>query len=146
MMNVLDALRYRLGGMTDTEGEQIDPGILEALGMRSGRLLPQQPLPAGLPLVVQDAIRNQPSYQEGGQYMATPWYNPGMAAEEHLYEQPQRNAPLEQGIDDVRNMNRTDLDIAEGWGLTSRPVGQSPYASPLNQLMQQGRRLPFSLY
>ena len=104
------------------------------------------PLPPGLPLGVQDQIRNQPSYGEGMVIPGAP--NPLMEQEAAtgVFAGPQREDPLVQALNDIRNMNRTEQAIPEGWGLTSRPAGQSPFASPLNQLMQQGRRLPFSLY
>ena len=152
MMNVLDALRYRLGGATtDLEGERIDPGTLEALGLRGGGMLssaPQSQLPAGLPLVVQDSILKRPSYQEGGRYMVPgPYYNPNMGEPNLPDDDPRRREDLlanELGFN--RYLKREGGQVwpeAQTGFMRFREQGQSPFASPLNQLLQRG---PFALY
>ena len=146
MMNILDALRYRLGGpMSDTEGEPLDAVTLDML---RGNL--DRPLPPGLPLVVQDAIRNQPSYQEGGQFMAAPWSNPNVdeVGEPDLpREDPERR---DYRLNDLLGFNRWmrregEWPVPEGATATPLSPGQSPYAAPsaLNQLLRRG---PFGQY
>jgi hypothetical protein len=153
MMNVLDALRYRLGGATtDMEGEPIDPAIQEML---QGNLPPLPPLPPGLPLVVQDSIRNLRSYGEGDVIPGP--RNPLMEQEAAagVFEGPQRDQQLPFNRAEVLGLSNPYSDpwgdlwaraVPEGGMWSSRAPGQSPFASPLNQFLQLGRRAPLSMY
>lgn len=147
MMNVLDALRYRLGELTDAEGRQLDPSILEMIGRG-----PQRSLPPGLPLGVQDQIRNQPSYGEGEIMAPGQWWNPaesdvlrmiGPQREDRLaFDRGQAQGILNPYVED----DPLSRAMPEGGTWSSRPAGTSPFASPLNQLLQLGRRAPLAMY
>jgi hypothetical protein len=134
VMNVLDALRYRLGSGL-AWGESDDFALAPGGMQRSNQL------PPGLPLNVQDSILNRPSYAEGDIKGPSTYWNPGLDAERHLFAGPQRTDPLFNEL----MFNR--LLREEGTGpigerqtgyLTHRPPGQSLFASPLNQFLQPG--------
>ena len=133
MMNILDALRYRLGAPSGTEGEPAIP----------------RPLPPGLPLVVQDAIRNRPSYQEGGQFMAAPWSNPNAGEADLPRDDPGRR---DYRLNDLLGFNRWlrregEWPVPEGGMATPLPPEQSPSATRLpSALNQMLRRLPYGQY
>src|SRR4030095_12394600 len=89
---------------------------------------------------VQDSILRRPSYAEGDIKAPLPYWNPALDIERHLYSEPQRRGPLSSEL----MCNR--LLREEGTGpigerqtgyLTHRPPGQSLFASPLNQFLQQ---------
>jgi hypothetical protein len=122
MMNVLDALRYRLSGQ-DLGEPSLDPRFRQQ----------QQPLPPGLPLVVQDSIRNLPAYQEGGQVMAPePYYAPNMGEEVYPREDPRRRDYQLQDLLGFGRFLRNEGGpaVPEGDFLTVLPPGQSPFATP----------------
>jgi len=143
MMNVLDALRYRLGA-TDLEGEPLDPVTQE---MIRGSLVPP-----GLPLGVQDSIRSRPSYAEGetipvpaGRYQSPD--NPLFQQEWGAFQGRQREDRLNEDLDFGEYLRqRGQLAWPENSLPSGRPQGQSPFASPLNQLLKLGRRAPLSMY
>ena len=139
MMNVLDALRLRLSGQ-DLGEPSLDPAFRAQ----------QQPLPPGLPLVVQDSIRNLPAFQEGGQVMAPEqYYAPNMGEEVYGREDPRRRDYQLQDLLGFGRFLRQEGGpaVPESDFLTPLEPGQSPYAtrlpSALNQLM---RRLPYGQY
>jgi hypothetical protein len=140
MMNVLDALRYRLG---DPDVQGLDPVELEMIGRR--------PLPPGLPLGVQNQIQTQPSYGEGDVMAPQQWWNEAMG-EPLMQSGPQREETLSfdrrqaLGIPDPYIDPWQDpaaMAMPEGGMWSSRPPEISPFSSPLNQMLQ---RPPFGQY
>jgi hypothetical protein len=108
---------------------------------------PQQQI-AALPEAVQRSIREQPSYGEGEIMAPHPWYNPAIEEHERILplESPERRENALNNELGFSNYMRRESPWAapEGGVATSMPPGQSPFASPLNQLLQ--RRGPFALY
>jgi hypothetical protein len=143
-MNALEMLLQRIQAPGSGPASQAGDMAWLERALQGGAALQQPALPEGLPDVVRQSILNQPSYGESSVIPGP--YNPLLEQEMPARFGPQRDEQLRQGLNDVRNMGDEVQAIPEGWGLTSRPAGQSPFASPLNQLMQQGRRLPFALY
>jgi len=106
---------------------------------------------AALPEVVQRSIREQPSYGEGEVMAPMQWWNPAEGSQLQM-SGPQREDRLIFDRREALGIPNPDTEDPwaqaqpEGGVWSSRPSGVSPFASPLNQLMQQGRRLPWSLY
>jgi hypothetical protein len=139
MMNVLDMLKYRLA-----PGDRTPFDPMEQEMMRFG----QQRLPPGLPLGVQDSIRNRPSYGEGEIMAPQRWWIPALGGQVQK-QGPQREERLL--LDRGEAIGTSPVppglrDLPEGGVWSSRPSWESPYASPLNQLMQLGRKAPLSMY
>jgi hypothetical protein len=146
MMNVLDMLKYRLSA-GDRGTSQLDPVVQDMIRGNLGRSLPP-----GLPLGVQDSIRNRPSYGEGEIMAPEPWWIPSLGGQMQK-EGPQRENTLLFDRQEALRIPNPGVpvdpwskDQPEGGVWSSRPPGVSPYASPLNQLMELGRRAPLSLY
>jgi hypothetical protein len=122
MMNVLDLLKYQLSSQDR------------------------------LPPVVQNSIRNQPSYGEGQIMAPSQWWNPAFGGQLQM-SGPQREDRLlfdrgeARGIPDPDTSNPWDRAMPEGGVWSSRPPGVSAFADPLNQLLTRlGQRAPLALY
>jgi hypothetical protein len=148
MMNVLDMLKYRLASPgAGAPSGMPSPQDMAALRQRQ-QAWGQQQL-ADLPPAVRDSIMNNPSYGEGMpvgvQRYERPMFEPSLP----LQSPYRRDFQLhnERGFD--REFRREGVwPVPEGLVATPLPPGQSPFASPLNQLMQygQGGRPPWALY
>jgi hypothetical protein len=114
-----------------------------------------QNLPEYLPEQVWNSILNKPMYDEGTRIPGP--RNPLMEQEAAAgsFSGPQRDQQLPfnraeaLGIVNPNGDPWNDLSsraVPEGGMWSTRPPGQSPFASPLNQLMQLGRRAPLSMY
>lgn len=94
-----------------------------------------------------EAQQDSPAYDEGEIMAPEPWWNEALGPEKHLFDEAQRNERLVRDLGDVGDVATSSTQaVPEGSYLSSRPVGMSPFASPLNQLMQLGRRAPLSMY
>lgn len=143
MISVLDALMRRLQAAQDRGG---NPEMQESLST---------PMPPGLPLVVQDALRRHRGYGEGEIMAPEPNYNP--AFNEEPWRAPgspeKRETPLMFDRSEALMIPNTSMprnpwerDMPEGGIWSSRPSNVSPFASPLNQLMTLGRKAPLAMY
>ena len=145
-MSALDLLQQylRRGAQPVSSGDDDMAWLGRAL--QDGAALRQPALPEGLPDVVRQSILNKPAYGEGQVMPGPP--NPLMEQEHTAgaFFGPQREEALRQGLGDVSRLKQEELPLSEGEWLTTRPLGMSPYASPLNQMMPMGRRAPLALY
>jgi hypothetical protein len=163
MISVLDMLRSRLGGsgQSDRVMEDMLRGTLQPAPSEADRRLQAmgQNLPEYLPEQVWSSILNKPMYDEGSVIPFSPnasstrYQTEGSPLfQQELQARPQFGGPQrEQAL--VNDIGLGDYIKREGvWAApeadiwSSRPPGQSPFASPLNQLMQLGRRAPLSMY
>jgi hypothetical protein len=159
MISVLDMLRSRLGGsgQSDRVMEDMLRGTLQPAPSEADRRLQAmgQNLPEYLPEQVWNSILNKPMYDEGTRIPGP--RNPLMEQEAAAgsFSGPQRDQQLPfnraeaLGIVNPNGDPWNDLSsraVPEGGMWSTRPPGQSPFASPLNQLMQLGRRAPLSMY
>jgi hypothetical protein len=157
MMNVLDMLKYRLAPPgAGTQPAMPSPQEMAALRQRqqAWEAQQQQQLSA-LPEAVRRNILTQPGYGEGQIMAPSPWYNP--AFNEEPWRAPNSPERRESRLSHDRSqaLGIPSIDpsddprfhaLPEGDVWSSRPSDVSPFASPLNQLMQLGRRAPLSMY
>lgn len=119
----------------------LDPVTLDMIRGSLG-----QQLPPGLPLVVQDQIRNQPSYGEGEIMAPERWWNPALGGQDQR-SGPQREDRLlfdrQEALGIPGTSDAWSWARPEGGVWSSRPPGVSPYASPPSQ---GWRGFPMGLY
>jgi hypothetical protein len=142
-MNVLELLQAYL-----QRAQAGDGTVFDRIAMRGPPATSQQDMPSLQELMQQQRAweaRNQsPAYGEGEIMAPQQWWNPATDPEKHLFDQPQRNENLVSDLGDVRDILKNSTQaVREGSYLSGRPEGVSPFASPLNQLLQRG---PFALY
>lgn len=94
-----------------------------------------------------EAQQDSPVYGEGEVMGPNPTQTMGELGERTLpLDSPQRREnALFGGRDALLDMGNWPV-LREGEYISNQPLGQSPFASPLNQLMQLGRRAPLSMY
>lgn len=152
----MDTLPGGATRVSDTGGSVFDRGVEPQMSEFDRRLRAMGPnLPEYLPEQVWDSILNKPTYGEG-QVIPGP-RNPLMEQEaaagafrgpqrenELLYDRSQALGLLNPSVSEDQEPRSWALPEGDVW--SSRPPGASPYASPLNQMMQLGRRAPLSMY
>ena len=153
MISVLDMLRSRLGGggsYAPAEGEMSLDELNRMIGAPSSRAAE---LPTWLPETVRNSILFGQSYGEGRTIPGPD--NPLMEQELSAFAGPQRDQQLPFNRAEALGLLNPYSDpwgdlsaraVPEGGMWSSRAPGQSPFASPLNQFLQLGRRAPLALY